>query len=89
MATEPDVDQISAAGFSAQGPPQDRSSTALQYQHYMTNRNARGFLGVGQRVAPDPSTLFSSPPVSGGQFGSGHAKSMVGGDMSGEEDAGY
>lgn len=57
----------------------DRSAAGLQYQSYQMGLTARGaMLGVGRRSATDPSAQFSNPPISGGQFGSGHAKSMVG-----------
>ena len=64
----------------------DRSAAGLQYQSYQMGLTARGAaLGTGRRVAPDPSVQFSHPPLSGGQFAGGHAKSMASVD-SPEED---
>ena len=53
------------------GTPTDRSASALQYQHYQLDTMAKGINGVGFRVAPDPNSLFSNPPVSKSQFGGG------------------
>lgn len=66
-------------GQFPQTGPVDRSAAGLQYQRYQIGVNARGAaLGQGRRVAPEASQLFSSPPpISGGQFGGGHAKSMA------------
>lgn len=67
-----------SAGF----PPAtqvDRSGAGLQYQKYQMSTVARGTaLGMGRRMVPDPSAQFSSPPVSGSQFGgSSNAKSTM------------
>jgi hypothetical protein len=74
------------AGF--QGTQQvDRSASGLQYQSFNMGLVARGSaLGMGRRVAPNPSVLFSNPPVSGGQFGGGHAKSTASFTAGPEED---
>jgi hypothetical protein len=65
-------------GEFPQSGPVDRSAAGLSYQRYQIGANARGAaLGQGRRVAPEASQLFSSPPISGGQFGGGHAKSMA------------
>jgi hypothetical protein len=58
--------------------PVDRSAMGLAIQRDQIGLNARGStLGQGRRMAPAASQLFSSPPISGGQFGSGHARSQV------------
>ena len=73
---EPEEPSLSAGAFP-QGSPIDRSAAGLQYQRYQIGVNARGAaLGIGRRTAPEPSQLFSHP-VSAGQFGNGHAKSMA------------
>jgi hypothetical protein len=74
---------VSAANFGGHGAGTDRSPGGLQYQRATIGWKARGSnLGQGLRVAPAPDQLFSQP-LSGGQFGGGHAKSMVsfGGDQ--------
>lgn len=79
---------ITPGAFPQTGPV-DRTAAGLQYQRYQIGVNARGAaLGQGRRVAPEASQLFSSPPISGGQFGGGHAKSMVtfGGDAEPENE---
>lgn len=79
---------LSSGGFGG-AMPQDRTASGLQYQKYQMGLTARGAaLGLGRRVAPDPSQMFSNPPMSGGQFGGGHAKSMVnfGGDQEQEDE---
>lgn len=82
-AFEPEEPSLSAGAFP-QGTPVDRSAAGLQYQRYQIGVNARGAaLGIGRRVAPEPNQLFSNP-ISGGQFGSGHAKSMA--RFSGDEE---
>ena len=56
----------------------DRSAAGLQYQSYQMDLTASGAaLGVARRSTPNASAQFSNPPVSGGQFGGGHAKSMA------------
>jgi hypothetical protein len=56
----------------------DRSASGLQYQKYKQETTATGqALGVGIRTVVHPSALFSHPPMSGGQFGGGHAKSVA------------
>lgn len=65
-----------SGGAFPNSQPADRSATGLSYQSYSMNTKARGTNGTGQRVAPDPGSMFS-PPMSGGQFGDGHAKSVV------------
>ena len=67
-----------SGGAFPNSQPADRSATGLSYQSYAMNARARGIgvNGQGQRVAPDPNSSFS-PPMSGGQFGDGHAKSVV------------
>jgi hypothetical protein len=85
MAINEEHNIVSATGNSAAGfdggngaGMADRSASGLQYQRYQMGLTARGAaLGQGLRVAPDPSQQFSNPPMSGGQFGQGHAKSMV------------
>lgn len=50
----------------------DRSAAGLSYQKYQMGLTATGAaLGMGRRVAPDPSAQFRNPPVSRSQFGSG------------------
>lgn len=67
-----------SGGAFPQSQPVDRSASGLQYQSYQLSARARGAaLGQGLRVAPTPNDLFTKP-LSGGQFGSGHAKSTVG-----------
>ena len=68
---------LSAATFPGQDAI-DRSAAGLSYQSYQLSTRATGAaLGRGRRVVPDPSAQFSSPPISGGQFGQGHAKSTA------------
>lgn len=50
----------------------DRSASGLQFQKYQMGLTASGAaLGVGRRVATDPGSQFSHPPMSGAQFGGG------------------
>ena len=78
----------SVAGFAGQ-PAMPGGAAALQYQHFTTDTNAHGFLGGtlgrGNRSVPSPGSFFSSPPrsgrnLSGGQFGEGHAHSVLDSD---------
>jgi hypothetical protein len=49
--------------------PVDRSAFGLQIQHQQVDALARGSnLGIGQRVTPNPASLFSQPPMSHAQF---------------------
>lgn len=58
------------------------SPADIQFQHFSTAQVAagasQGAIGVGRRTVPDPQTQFTSTALSGGQFGSGHAKSLYG-----------
>lgn len=66
------------AGAFPQSQPVDRSAFGLSIQHQQIDALARGSnLGIGQRVTPTADSLFSNPPMSGGQFGQGHAKSIA------------
>lgn len=77
----------SVGGFSNPGTaPGGGGAAALQYQHFTTDTNAHGFLGGtlgrGNRSVPSPGSFFSAPPhsgrnLSGGQFGTGHAHSVL------------
>lgn len=61
---------VSAGNFPTQQPV-DRSAFGLSIQRDQLATKATGSaLGMGQRVAPDPSALFSHP-MSGAQFGGG------------------
>lgn len=85
--SDQDNNLISAGGFQT-GEPIDRSAPGLQYQRYQIGLKATGAaLGVGRRTVPDPSQLFRHPPMSGAQFGRGHARSIAGeGDTDEEEE---
>lgn len=49
----------------------DRSASGLQFQRYQMGLTAKGSaLGMGRRVAVDPSSQFTHPPMSASQFGS-------------------
>jgi hypothetical protein len=74
------------AGGVGGGGVQGGGAAALQYQHFTTDTNAHGFLGGtlgrGNRSVPSPGSFFSAPPtsgrnLSGGQFGEGHAHSVL------------
>lgn len=76
--TSGDDPKVNGAAPVPQEGAVDRSASGLQYQAYQIGLNARGSaLGLGRRVAPDPNVLFSNPPMSGAQFGGGHAKSVA------------
>jgi hypothetical protein len=72
---------LSAGTFPQDQPEATTAST--NYQHYMIGADAKGApalggtMGVGRRTVPSPNEFFTNPAVSGGQFGSGHAKSQV------------
>lgn len=81
LMNEQEPSAITAAKFPAEEQI-DRSAAGLQYQRYQMGLTARGAaLGVGRRVAPHPSQQFSSPALSGAQFGgAGSARATIGGD---------
>jgi hypothetical protein len=61
-----------SAGAFPTSQPVDRSAFGLSIQRDQLATKATGSaLGMGQRVAPDPTVLFSHPPMSGAQFGGG------------------
>lgn len=77
MANAPGESTLNAGGFQSSAPI-DRSASGLQYQTYQMGLNAKGAaLGMGRRVAPEANQMFSNPPISGGQFAEGHAKSVA------------
>lgn len=81
----PGSPQGSTAASFPQSQPIDRSAPGLAYQAFTVNKRAsgQGSLGIGRRFVPDASSLFSQPtevtfhPLSAGQFGGGHAKSLM------------
>jgi hypothetical protein len=79
----PESQVKSTAGNSSSQPEVDRSASGLAYQKYSMSLVATGAaLGVGRRVAPDPSAQFRNPPMSGAQFGGGsNARSEMEGGM--------
>lgn len=82
----PSPSEESVAGFGGAPASTGGGAAALQYQHFTTDTNAHGFLGGtlgrGNRSVPTPGSFFSAPPtpgrnLSGGQFGAGHAHSVL------------
>jgi len=69
---------LSAGTFPGQAPV-DRSAAGLQYNSFKGNTVATGAaLGRGLRkVFPAPVSFNPNASMSGGQFGNGHAKSVV------------
>ena len=87
MASNQSGSVISDAGFPGQEPV-DRSAAGLQYNTFKGNTVATGSaLGRGlQKVFPAPVSFNPNHSMSGGQFGGGHAKSVVSFDNEEEED---
>lgn len=69
-----------SSGPSSFGPLPNPAQTAgdLAYQKYQMGLVARGStLGIGRRTTPPVDSQFTSPPLSGSQFGTGSAKSTI------------
>jgi hypothetical protein len=74
-----------SAGSVKAGEAVDRTAAGLSFQKYQMGLTATGAaLGLGRRVAPDPSAQFSHPPVSNAQFGSGSNARATMGEEEGE-----
>ena len=79
MAIDNEGDAVLTAGTFPGQEPIDRSAAGLQYNSFKGNTVSTGAaLGKGlQKVFPAPVSFNPNASMSGGQFGSGHAKSVA------------